>query len=60
MRSCSSDTVSLLDRILDGAVGEEIAQLAVAVADRLVQRDRCLDGVERLLDVMLLQLRRIR
>ena len=60
MRSCSMRHVRLLDRILDGAVGEEIAELAVAVADRLVQRDRRLDGVERLLDVVLLQLRRVR
>ena len=60
MRSCSSEHVRLLDRILDGAVGEEIAELPVAVPDRLVQRDRRLDGVERLLDVVLLQLGRVR
>ena len=51
--------VGELDRILAGRVGEEVAELLVAVADRLVERDRRLDGVERLLGVTQLQLRRL-
>ena len=42
--------VGLLDRVGGGAVGEQVAELAVTVgADGLVQRNRRLDGVERLL-----------
>ena len=42
----------LLGRIHGALVGEQIAELAVAVgADRLVQRDGCLDRAESLLDV---------
>src|SRR5581483_7331331 len=52
-------------RRLDGVdrrlVREQLGELAVAVrADALVQRHRRLDGVERLLDVLELQLRRVR
>ena len=42
--------VRLVDRVDGGAIGEQVAELAVAVrADGLVERDRRLDGVERLL-----------
>src|SRR5437764_8100310 len=47
---------SLLHRILSLGIGEEVAELAVAVAaDRLIQRDGCHDCPERLLDVLQLE-----
>src|ERR671934_144521 len=46
----------LLHRILGLRIGEQVAELSVAVtADRLVQRDRCLDCAERLLDMLQLE-----
>src|SRR6188472_102864 len=53
--------VGLLDRVGGGAVGEQVAELAVTVrADGLVQRNRRLDGVERLLHMVQLEARRLR
>src|SRR5689334_2076646 len=47
--------VRLLARIERGRVGEEASKLAVAVlANRLVERDGGLDGIERLGHVLLL------
>ena len=49
-----------LDRVVGRAVGEQLAELGVAAfADGLVQRDRRLDGVECLLDVLELELRQL-
>src|SRR5581483_6343473 len=50
----------LVERIRSLAVGEEIAELALVVgADRLVQRDRCGGGRQRLLDVLERETRRL-
>src|SRR6188472_4643894 len=53
--------VGLLDRVGGGAVGEQVTEFAVTVrADGLVQRNRRLDGVERLLHMVQLEARRLR
>src|SRR5829696_2138053 len=50
----------LLGRVIGGRVGEQVAELAVALAaDRLIERGRHLGDVERLLDVLELQARRV-
>ena len=51
--------VRQLDRVVGVGVGEEVAELTVAVADRLVERDRSLDRVKSLLGVLQLQLGRL-
>src|SRR5207237_7526117 len=67
LRDCLPDDVvpvrvrRLLGRVGRGRVAEEVAQLTVlARADRLVQRDRRVGGVERLVDVLERQARRLR
>ena len=48
-----------LQRVVRAAVGVQVAELGVSLADRLVERDGRLDGLECLLDVLQRQLRRL-